>query len=84
MRQPSLRRESNELGTYLIAPPILSRCRSCKDSHEVVFEEDCAGTIEQGESDETAARREAYEELGVALHGLKRIACIWSSPGVRS
>jgi len=36
----------------------------------------------EGETDEAAARREAYEELGVSLHGLERVARIWSSPGV--
>jgi len=34
------------------------------------------------EDDQAAARREASEELGVALHGLERVARVWSSPGV--
>lgn len=50
-------------------------------TNEVIVEEACAGMIE-GETDEAAARREAYEELGVSLHGLERVARIWSSPGV--
>jgi nudix-type nucleoside diphosphatase (YffH/AdpP family) len=44
-------------------------------------EEACAGMIEQ-ETDETAARREAREELGVSLNVLERVARVWSSPGV--
>ena len=35
-----------------------------------------------GEDAETAARREAYEELGVALESLELIGRFWSSPGV--
>jgi nudix-type nucleoside diphosphatase (YffH/AdpP family) len=50
-------------------------------TQEVVLEEACAGMIED-ENDEAAARREAYEELGVSLHALERVARIWSSPGV--
>ncbi len=50
-------------------------------TQEVVVEEACAGMIED-ENDEAAARREAYEELGVSLHALERVARIWSSPGV--
>ena len=46
-----------------------------------VLEEACAGMI--GDEDaETAARREAYEELGVDLKSLEFIGCFWSSPGV--
>jgi nudix-type nucleoside diphosphatase (YffH/AdpP family) len=48
---------------------------------EVDLEEACAGMIEN-ESDEDSARREAYEELGVRLHAVERVARIWSSPGV--
>ena len=44
-------------------------------------EEACAGMIEV-ETDETAARREASEELGVSLNALERVARVWSSPGV--
>ncbi len=50
-------------------------------TQEVLLEEACAGMIED-EGDETAARREAEEELGVTLHALERVARIWSSPGV--
>jgi 8-oxo-dGTP pyrophosphatase MutT (NUDIX family) len=46
-----------------------------------LLEEACAGMIEN-EGAETAARREAYEELGVALHSLELVARVWSSPGV--
>ncbi len=43
--------------------------------------EACAGMV--GDEDvETAARREAHEELGVVLNHLEFIARIWSSPGV--
>jgi nudix-type nucleoside diphosphatase (YffH/AdpP family) len=50
-------------------------------TQEDTIEEACAGMIEY-EAEEAAARREAYEELGVALHDLERIARVWSSPGV--
>jgi len=50
-------------------------------TQEIAVEEACAGMIEK-EDAEAAARREASEELGVALHGLERVARIWSSPGV--
>jgi nudix-type nucleoside diphosphatase (YffH/AdpP family) len=50
-------------------------------SGEELLEEACAGMIEN-EDAETAARREAYEELGVALDSLDLIARVWSSPGV--
>jgi len=46
-----------------------------------VLEEACAGMIEN-EDAETAARREAYEELGVALDSLELVARVWSSAGV--
>jgi nudix-type nucleoside diphosphatase (YffH/AdpP family) len=48
---------------------------------EEVLEEACAGMIEN-EDAETAARREAYEELGVELRSLEFIGRFWSSPGV--
>jgi nudix-type nucleoside diphosphatase (YffH/AdpP family) len=48
---------------------------------EEVLEEACAGMI-GNEDAETAARREAYEELGVALQSLEPIGRFWSSPGV--
>ena len=44
-------------------------------------EEACAGMIAR-ESAEVAARREAEEELGVALRDLEFIGRVWSSPGV--
>lgn len=46
-----------------------------------LLEEACAGMIEN-EAAETAARREAFEELGVALDSLEFVARVWSSPGV--
>jgi nudix-type nucleoside diphosphatase (YffH/AdpP family) len=45
------------------------------------LEEACAGMIE-AEDAATAVRREAHEELGVALGVLEFVARIWSSPGV--
>jgi nudix-type nucleoside diphosphatase (YffH/AdpP family) len=50
-------------------------------SGQEVLEEACAGMIAD-EDAETAARREAHEELGVALGSLEYIARVWSSPGV--
>ena len=50
-------------------------------SGEEVLEKACAGMIEN-EDAEMAVRREAYEELGVALNSLELVARIWSSPGV--
>jgi nudix-type nucleoside diphosphatase (YffH/AdpP family) len=48
---------------------------------EEVLEEACAGMI--GDEDaQSAARREAYEELGVDLKSLEFIGRFWSSPGV--
>jgi len=50
-------------------------------SGEEMAEEACAGMI-GAEDAETAARREAGEELGVTLGPLDFVARIWSSPGV--
>jgi nudix-type nucleoside diphosphatase (YffH/AdpP family) len=47
------------------------------------LEEACAGMIED-EGAESAARREAGEELGISLRELDLVARIWSSPGVSS
>lgn len=41
-----------------------------------------AGMIEAGEGAETAIRREAMEEAGVALGELEAVAVAWPSPGV--
>jgi nudix-type nucleoside diphosphatase (YffH/AdpP family) len=46
-----------------------------------LVEEACAGMI-GNEAAETAARREAYEELGVDLKSLEFVGRFWSSPGV--
>jgi nudix-type nucleoside diphosphatase (YffH/AdpP family) len=48
---------------------------------EGVLEEACAGMIED-EDAKTATRREASEELGVALGPLEFMARVWSSSGV--
>lgn len=45
------------------------------------LEEACAGMIDR-EDGESAARREACEELGVRLRKMELVARIWSSPGV--
>jgi nudix-type nucleoside diphosphatase (YffH/AdpP family) len=45
------------------------------------LDEACAGMIEQDDA-AAAARREAWEELGVVLTRLEPVARIWSSPGV--
>jgi nudix-type nucleoside diphosphatase (YffH/AdpP family) len=41
-----------------------------------------AGLIDDGEAPEATARREAQEEVGVALGVLERVGALWSSPGV--
>ena len=49
------------------------------------MEEACAGMISGVvEEAEAAARREAFEELGVRLNSLDLVARVWSSPGVSS
>jgi nudix-type nucleoside diphosphatase (YffH/AdpP family) len=50
-------------------------------SGAALSEEACAGMIEI-EDAAAAARREAYEELGVELTALEFIGRVWSSPGV--
>jgi 8-oxo-dGTP pyrophosphatase MutT (NUDIX family) len=52
----------------------------CETGAEML-EEVCAGMIEH-EDDESAARREACEELGVRLGKMELVTRIWSSPGV--
>ena len=47
-----------------------------------VLEEACAGMIGTDENAQTAARREAHEELGVDLRSLEFVGRFWSSPGV--
>jgi nudix-type nucleoside diphosphatase (YffH/AdpP family) len=44
--------------------------------------EACAGMIDDGENAADAARREAKEELGVALGDLQYVGRLWSSPGI--
>jgi ADP-ribose pyrophosphatase len=41
-----------------------------------------AGMIDEGESAETAVRREMQEELGYDIDQLTLIATVWTSPGV--
>ncbi|HEY3797951.1 MAG TPA: NUDIX hydrolase [Caulobacteraceae bacterium] len=41
-----------------------------------------AGMIDAGEDAETAARREAMEEVGVELRELESVAQCWVSPGI--
>jgi len=41
-----------------------------------------AGMIDPGESEETAVRREALEEVGVALNALEGLGSAYTSPGV--
>ena len=41
-----------------------------------------AGMIDEGESAESAARREALEEAGVRLSTLERVAQVWTTPGI--
>ncbi len=48
---------------------------------DFILEEACAGEIVQ-EAPRSAARREALEEMGVLLHALEDVGCVWSSPGV--
>lgn len=59
----------------LFRAPVFDTCG------EDVLEEACAGMIDN-EDAETAARREAKEELGVTLSCLELIARVWSCPGV--
>ena len=49
-----------------------------------VLLEACAGLIDPGETDDVCARREAMEELGVALARLEPVARAFTSPGVCS
>ncbi|OGT29995.1 MAG: hypothetical protein A3E87_09680 [Gammaproteobacteria bacterium RIFCSPHIGHO2_12_FULL_35_23] len=40
-----------------------------------------AGIVESGETEEEVAKREVYEETGLAVSKLKKICGYWSSPG---
>ena len=44
--------------------------------------EPVAGIVDEGESPEAAARREAMEEAGVKLGELERVGRFWASPGI--
>jgi nudix-type nucleoside diphosphatase (YffH/AdpP family) len=63
------------LVAHLFRAPVLAA------TGETVSEEACAGMIEI-EDAAAAARREAYEELGVELTALEFIGRVWSSSGV--
>jgi nudix-type nucleoside diphosphatase (YffH/AdpP family) len=63
------------LVAHLFRAPVLAA------SGETVSEEACAGMIEMEDAG-AAARREAYEELGVELGALEFVGRVWSSPGV--
>ena len=41
-----------------------------------------AGLIDEGEAPDAAARREAFEEVGVELTALDPLGTIWSMPGI--
>jgi nudix-type nucleoside diphosphatase (YffH/AdpP family) len=43
-----------------------------------------AGMIDEGETPDLAAHREADEETGLKLHRLEHVGTVWSSPGVSS
>ncbi|HEX3943853.1 MAG TPA: NUDIX domain-containing protein [Rhizomicrobium sp.] len=45
------------------------------------FVEAVAG-LTDGDAPEEAARREAFEETGVQLTALERVACLWTMPGL--
>ena len=47
-----------------------------------VMVEPVAGIIDEGETAEQAARREAMEEAGVRLGALEQVGEVWSSPGI--
>jgi len=49
---------------------------------EALFEEACAGMIDDEDAPDVTARREAFEELGVRLGELEYLATIWPGPGV--
>ena len=44
--------------------------------------EPIAGLVDEGETAEAAARREAMEEAGVKLDLLETVAEVWSTPGI--
>lgn len=48
---------------------------------EAALTEIAAGMIDQGESSETAVRRELHEELGYEVDELTEIVKMWPSPG---
>ncbi len=48
---------------------------------EAPFEEPPAGLVDEGESPEACARREAEEETGLKLRSLEALGRFWSSPG---
>jgi nudix-type nucleoside diphosphatase (YffH/AdpP family) len=57
------------------APPLYKGC-------DPMLVEAPAGLIDDGETAEAAARREAEEETGIVLAALEPVATAWASPGV--
>ena len=68
-------RRTAQLGRLFRAPPLYKGA-------DPMLVEAPAGLIDEGESPETAARREAEEETGLALGELERVGTVWASPGV--
>jgi len=60
----------------LLRAPLLHR------GEEGELVEAAAGLIDEGESEEAAARREAEEETGVVARALQPLGRVWSTPGV--
>ncbi|MHB8283535.1 MAG: NUDIX domain-containing protein [Caulobacteraceae bacterium] len=60
----------------LLRPPALY----ASDVHDLI--EAVAGVIDDGESADVAARREALEEAGLKLGDLEEVGRFWTSPGV--
>ncbi|MGI4872977.1 MAG: NUDIX domain-containing protein [Janthinobacterium lividum] len=58
--------------------------RQFRTGPEQAIPEIAAGMIDQGESPETAVRREIHEELGYEVDELTRIVELWPSPGTSS
>lgn len=66
-------------GTVLLARQF--RLAAHLSGHDGRLIEACAGLIDEGETPQAAALREAREELGVDLHDLRLVAGAFVSPG---